>query len=251
MRWSARTIVLVGLGVGVAVSGAAALWRQAQPNIDEPVGRQATDPTKGGTPKDIAALEAKVAGLKADKEQLARLSGELKGDLTTLHSRLAQVDRDRDATSHKLTQLAEKMSRTDLQGSPVPARDDEADGTALTLEQAREREAARTQAEIELMEGTMLSEKPDPAWASSAQLALQTTLQKEAIPGVQMVEAECRTTLCRMELSLDGSIPQDNFRNLVDLAPWSGQSLIQIDTETGLAVMYLAREEHSLPQLTE
>lgn len=186
-----------------------------------------------------------------DKDQLARLSGKLKSDLTALHSQLAQVDRDQEATGNKLTQLAEKMSRADLQVSPVPARDDKADGTALTPEQAREREAARTQAEIELMEGTMLSEKSDAAWANTAQLALQTRLQKEALPGVQMVEAECRTTLCRMELSLDGSIPQDNFRNLIDLAPWSGQSLIQIDTETGLAVMYLAREEHSLPQLTE
>ena len=54
-----------------------------------------------------------------------------------------------------------------------------------------------------------------------------------------------------MELTLDGSTARESFRNLFDLAPWSGQSLVQIDTETGLAVMYLAREEYMLPQVAE
>src|SRR5262245_14285174 len=110
MRWPVKTIVLVGIGVGVAVSGATALWRQEQANTAARVGRQATDLMKGGTSKDLAALEAEVTGLKTDKDQLARLSGELKSDLTVLHSQLARVDRDQDATGRKLTQLAERMN---------------------------------------------------------------------------------------------------------------------------------------------
>ncbi len=161
------------------------------------------------------------------------------------------MDRDQDATGHQLNQLAGTLSRAGGEGAIVPARDEGAEAAALTPEQERERAAARAQAELMLMEGTLLAEQPDSAWASTAQLALQATFQKEAISGVQLVDAECRSTLCRMELSVDDSIPQDSLRNLLNLAPWSGQSLIQIDTETGEAVMYLAREEHALPQAEE
>jgi hypothetical protein len=190
--------------------------------------------------------------LKADKDQLAQFSSEIKSDLTALHSQLAQVGQGQESTDQRLNQIAEKLGRAGLEVSTVPAaRDDKADGPALTPEEERERTAVRTRAEIGLMESTLRAEQPDPEWASTAQLALNTKLQEEAIPGVQLLKAECRTTLCRMEMSLDRSTAQESFRNLFDLAPWSGQSLIQLDTETGVAVMYLAREEYTLPQLTE
>ena len=242
MRWSARTIILMGLGVGVAASSTAAVWLYEHPNTSAPAWSHAADATARGTPKDLETLGAEVA----------RLKGETESDLTALRSRLARVDRDQESSSQSLNQIAEKLSRAGLDGSTVPAaRDDKADGATLTPEEERERATARTQAEIDLLEGTLRAEKSDSAWATAAQLALHTTLHKEALPGVQLMKAECRTTLCRMELALDGSTAQESFRNLIDLAPWSGQGLIQLNAETGLAVMYLAREEHTLPQVTE
>ena len=252
MRWSARTIILMGLGIGVAASGTTALWLYEHPTTSVPAWRHATDATAQGTPQDIETLGAEVARLKADKDQLAKLSGEMKSDLATLHSQLARVDRNQESTSQRLNQISDTTGRDSLDGSTVPAaRDDKADGATLTPEEERERATARTQAEIDLLEGTLRAEKPDPAWATAAQLALHTTLHNGAFPGVQIVGAECRTTLCRMELALDVATAQDSFRNLIDLAPWSGQGLIQLNAETGLAVMYLAREEYKLPQVTE
>lgn len=242
MKWSARNIVLVGLGVGLVASSAAALWFHEQPNTSARAEHQAANPTTWGTPKDIAALEAEVQ----------RLKGETEDGLMALRSQLARVDQDQDSSGDKINQLADKINRAGLDGSSVPAaKDDKADSAPLTPEEESQREAARTQAEIGLMEATLRAEKPDPAWASTAQLALHTTLHNGAPPGVQMVGAECRATLCRMELTLDGSTAQESFRNLFDLAPWPGQSLVQIDTEAGVAVMFFAREEHALPQLTE
>ena len=242
MRWSVRTLALVGLGVGMVASSTAALWLYEQPNTSAPAWQQTADSTMRETPKDIAALEAEVA----------RLKGETESDLTALRSRLARVDRDQESSGQRLNQIAEKLGRADLDGSTVSAaRDDKANSAILTPEEERERAAVQTQAKIELMESTMRAEKSDPAWASTAQLALHTALHKEALPGVQLMKAECRTTLCRMELMLDGSTMQESFRNLIDLAPWSGQSLIQLNAETGLGVMYLAREEFKLPQVAE
>jgi hypothetical protein len=241
MRWSARKLVLVGLGVGVAAYSAATLWLYEQPHTSARVVHPAAGPTKQGRPSNIEALAAEVT----------RWKGKLKSDLTALRSQLARVDRDQDATDQQLNQLADKMSRADFEGATGAARDEGAEAVPLTPEQEHERAAARDQAELTLMEGTLHAEKHDPAWGSTAQHALHETFQKQAIPGVQMVDAECRSTLCRMELALDDSTAQDSYRNLLNLAPWSGPSLIQIDTETGAAVMYLAREEHTLPQLPE
>jgi hypothetical protein len=242
MRWSARTVIVIGLGVGVVASGAAALWLHERPNTSAHTWQQAADPIMQGASKDIAALEAEVQ----------RLKGETEDSLMALRSQLARVDQDQESSGDKINRIADKINRADLDGLAVPAaNDDKADSAPLTPEEEGQREAARTQTEIGLMEATLRAEKADPEWANTAQLALHTTLHNGALPGVQMVGAECRATLCRMELMLDGSTAQESFRNLFDLAPWSGQSLIQLDTETGLAVMYLAREEHALPQLTE
>jgi hypothetical protein len=238
---SARTIILVGLGVGIAASGAAALWLHEQPPSSAPAVHNTTAPAKRGMSSDLETLAAEVK----------RWQGETQSALTALRAQLARVNRAQDVTGQQLDQLAETVSRTGGEGATVPARDEGAEAAALTPEQEREREAARAQAELTLMDGTLRAEQPDPAWARTAQLALQTTFHQEALPGVELVDAECRATLCRMELAVDDTIPQDSLRNLLNLAPWSAPTYVQIDTETGAAVMYLAREEHTLPQLGE
>jgi hypothetical protein len=192
-----------------------------------------------------------VAYLQADKEQLARLAGELKSDLTALRAQLARVTQDQEASGRKITPLAEKMSQAGSQTAPAPVRDEKAAAATRSPEEERERAAARTQARIELLEGTIRTEKTDPEWASAAQQALRERFQSEAISGMQLAEAQCRTTFCRMALVLDGDAPDDSFRQLIHLAPWSGPSLTHIDPEAGVAVMSLAREQHVLPRLTE
>lgn len=234
MRWKARKILSVGLGFGLVAIGAAALWIHERPDTSRafpaPALHQVTDPVKRITPEDIEALKVEIERLKADKDQLARLSGEMKSDLTSLRNRI---------------------TRAGLEGSTVPVRGEEADAANLTPEEELDRAAARTQAQIELIEGVVLAEKTDPKWASEAQPALNEAFQRETIPGMYLVNTECRTTLCRMELFLDGSTPEESFRNLVHFTPWSGESLIHIDLEGGSAAVYLAREGYSLPQLTE
>jgi hypothetical protein len=235
MRGLARKTVLIGLGFGLATVGAMALWRHERPSpshvLPAPALHHAADPAKRLTPEDIEGLKEEIARLKADKDELAQLSGELKSDLTSLHN---------------------KLTRAGLEGSAgLAAGDNEADAAPLTPEEERERVAAQIQTEIELIEETMLAEKTDPQWANEAQLALTYTFQSELVPGLSLVDAECRTTLCRMELLLDGSTPEDGVRKLAHLAPWPGESLLHIDLEAGIAVGYLSREGHSLPRLTE
>jgi hypothetical protein len=100
----------------------------------------------------------------------------------------------------------------------------------------------------EAFEGTMFAEAADPEWASTAQRALQEAFHGEITAGLRLVQADCRTSLCRLELVLDGSLsPEATFEQLIHFAPWNGQGFTQIDEEAGVAVVYLSREGHELP----
>ena len=97
-----------------------------------------------------------------------------------------------------------------------------------------------------MLAATVLAEEIDSEWATSAQVVLDQAFQSSEADGINLVAAECRTSACRLELSLDGSLPvEDGFRKLVYLSPWQGQAFVQIDDD-GSAVVFLAREGYSL-----
>ena len=88
---------------------------------------------------------------------------------------------------------------------------------------------AQTLELIELFEETILIEGTDPEWSGLAELALDEASKREEMTEFNLVDAKCGTTMCRMELSLDGSeSPEESFRKLVDLAPWQGEGFIRI-----------------------
>lgn len=139
-------MVLAGIGVGVVVSSAVALWLHEQPAASVRAAQRAADPILRGKPKDIAALEAEVQ----------RLKGETADDLTALRSQLARMNRDQEANDDKINRIADQIDMADFAGSAAPAGDEEADAIPLTPEEEREREAVRTRAEIDLRVETSL-----------------------------------------------------------------------------------------------
>ena len=234
----ARSMFPVGLGFGlVLVSiGATALWvhRHSEPSYTSTVRatNQSEDLAKRVTPEDVTGLKAEIERLKDGKAGFEQLSHEM----TALRSQLTQVEREQ-----KLRSQAESLA--------PQIGDTEANAATLTPEEEQARTEAQIQTQVALLEGTLLGEKSDSAWGNTAQLALNTTFHSETMAGVQLMKADCRTTLCRLELFLDGSTaPEDSFRKLVHSSPWQGQGFVQIDGESGKAVVYLAREGYSLPQ---
>jgi hypothetical protein len=70
--------------------------------------------------------------------------------------------------------------------------------------------------------------------------------------GVHLVQVDCRTSLCRLELALaDASSPGENLEQLLHYARWEGAGFAQIDETSGTAVVYLSREGYALPQARE
>jgi hypothetical protein len=114
------------------------------------------------------------------------------------------------------------------------------------------RAEAQTGARIEVFEGTMRVENADPEWASAAELALNEAFHHEAMAGLRLGRANCRTSLCRLELFLADSRPaEETFQQLIDIIPWDGQGFVRIDEASGEAVLYLAREGYALPSSRE
>jgi hypothetical protein len=272
MRWHVRRLLPVGLGVGLVVAavGAAALWIRGGPGpsharpvhavnrAEEPApgfrpqavgARQAEgarahaggeEPAPGLRPEDLEALRAEVAHMQAGMEQLQRQAAAMSHELAALRTQRPGVDQNqtpRDRERHQ-------RLRTDT-GEGATART-----PATTLED--EDVQAQVQTQIEGFEGTLVEEAADPGWASAVQVALQEALDREAMTGLRLVEADCRTSLCRLELALDGAMPPgEAFEPLIHSAPWDGPWFAHIDEASGVAVVYLSREGDTLPQARE
>jgi hypothetical protein len=208
---------------------------------------QATAPLV--TPEDIAALKAEIARLHADRRQAEAAAVEMHRALTALSTQHAQVQQVQKVPAPDQTPVPRTVAREHRAQRADPAADESATAPERTPEEEVAQVEAQTQAQVELLAGAVLAEPSDPEWAQTVQQALEQALQREDMRDLYLVSADCRTTLCRLELSLHGTTaPEEGFRRLTHFAPWPGQGFFRFDPESGEAVVYLAREGHALPQ---
>jgi FtsZ-binding cell division protein ZapB len=207
------------------------------------------NPGKDATLADIEALKAEIEALKRGKQHLEQDSTDIQNELTSLRSKLVRLNQDQIMNSAHIDPIAE----TGHEGSENNAEDKETAVLELAPEEEVELADYQMQAQVDLFEETIFTEGTDPEWSKDAELALDMAYQSEEMRGVEAVDAECRTTVCRVQLFLDGSTPsEETFRNLVDLTPWEGQGFVRIDEgDSSQVVVYLARDGHSLPQYKE
>lgn len=241
-----KELWLGGLGVGLVLAGVGAtvFWlpapRDASQELAGVASDQGEDPAERVTAADMATLKAEIERLKGDRTRSEQFSARTNHELSSLRSRLAQLDQKQDSIIGGLDRriAAGPEGSQAAPGEAVPE---------LTPEEELEREAAQTQAQIEFLDRSLFAERIDPAWADSARRALDEALQNEKMSGLTLVSQECRTTLCRLELHLDGSLsPAQAFHNLAQHSQRWGAGFVRIDN-AGSAVVYLAKEGHSLP----
>lgn len=103
------------------------------------------------------------------------------------------------------------------------------------------------------------TEKEDPEWSQRAETSwtqvFQQEVVKEDLKGIQLHNIECRTTLCRVELTpadpAQGAAAfEEDVGKLLLFAPWQGSGFGKIDNRDGqapVAMIYMAREGHTLP----
>jgi hypothetical protein len=103
------------------------------------------------------------------------------------------------------------------------------------------------------------TEKEDPEWSQRAVSLWTQVFEKEDIKeelkGIQLRNVECRTTLCRVELTpsdpAQGAVVfEQDVSTFMHFMPWQGSGFGKIENPDGqapVAVLYMAREGHTLP----
>jgi len=193
--------------------------------------------------------------LKSEIERLKDARGALQNSYSQMEDELVQL---RSQLAEQKVPGTSLPGKTDTGSSGNPAKEPESEESPVYAQEgphaADERAAVQIIAQVDLLEDRFIAEETDPDWSSRAEDTLIETYEGDQAHGLFVADLDCRTTLCRMELTLDGSIsPEESFRNLSLLAPWPGDGFVRISgieggNESPLAVVYLARDGYVLPQ---
>lgn len=113
--------------------------------------------------------------------------------------------------------------------------------------------------QYEQVRNKILNEDIDEAWSASAQVQLSSMFGGEELSGIELVEVECRSTMCKMDISITNETQNSNdsenmdlseststVDKLVQITPWRGDTLMEINPEGTIAVIYYSREGHQL-----
>lgn len=149
-----------------------------------------------------------------------------------------------------------------LQGRPAPQQSP-ADRPAYREEEAPAAEPPRQVTEtpppapeareiVAAVEAYLVAEPVDPAWSRAAESDAESALRGEAMRGSAFLRADCRSTLCRVEVTHESDEARDRF---VDVVPRTepfhhGGFAYQVPDENGpRTVFFVAREGHTLPSV--
>ncbi len=232
---------LVSLGLAIVGIGATVFWMHGSYSASHE-----SSITESNSLVDINALKAEIKEIKSGNSNLEQRSAKMNSELTSLRSQIVDLNQGQESI--------DRIASAGIESSEASAPDDE-EGVAaeLTLEEEAEQVEAKTLELIDLFEETILTEGTDPEWTILAELAIDEASISEEMTEFNLVDAKCGTTMCRIELSFNGSkSPEESFRKLVHFAPWQGEGFIRIQdgNEGGpaQAVVYLAREGYTLPR---
>jgi len=244
--------LLLGISAAVAFTGVSIFWvygpkeRVWNRAVSGSARLQATGSRVG--PKDLEALKEKIKQLESGKRNLERESTKFQDELNLLRSQLAELRQSQKTrSSHRVPAVETGVEAMGV----AKGADASTDASELTPEDEIEQADEKMWAQADVIEDAIQMEDTDPEWSRAATNELDNAYRSEAMVGAELVSAECRTTLCRMELVLNGSKPaEETFRSLIDLAPWEGQGFVQMDDgEYAQAIVYFSREGYTLPQV--
>ncbi len=180
-------------------------------------------------------------------------------DLVVLKHDMTLVKSDLASLRASLTSLATQVQSASLRrGEPaehIPheepqAIDSQAQDVAAMEEDAKLQEETR----LEAIEATLRGEAIDATWAAQATDAIEQTLEDKALEGSVLHALECRSTLCRVEVTHPNPTARADFMLRFPMAvglvlPSMTVRPIEGDDGSSTSSIYLTREGHELPPL--
>ena len=202
----------VGIGLGIGLSAGLALHVFTTPAAQPDTQPDTHVLTADGT-TDLSAMRREIAALRHTVDGIERTPA-------------PSADDDR-------------LVDTALQEAARPARD-------------RDHEVAPEDVGLDMMdavEDQLDIEEVDAEWSGWASEEISRNFTSFEIDGGYLVDTECRSSICRVELDFSSSSSRDEgIKVLPNLSGWDGQGFFQVigDDELGV-VAYYARENNKLP----
>ncbi len=185
----------------------------------------------------IDTLKREIAHLKQDKQKMQQVSTHLAQELAQLRLQVEQA--------------AETFSNSSVRATPSEKAEEVPEEPETIPADAEQYRQDQSEAQVTLLEDTILTEEPDPQWAKTAKQSLYDAFDEVEPNGFVFQSADCKTTMCRLSLYLDQDVDaSEAFRRMSTTMPWEGAGFARISDETGEVEIYLAREGHQLPQVT-
>ncbi|MDO8844779.1 hypothetical protein [Methylicorpusculum sp.] len=159
-------------------------------------------------------------------------------------------------SEEKITHLSEALNQMNFSMQNVTETLAEKGLTIDENVQLSQKEQDKLQEEThrqtyELYATTLESEQKDAQWSEPVEGQLVQSLDA-AKGNLYTDEIDCRTTLCRLEISKnEAARDEDMLESLETQINWQGQVNMIYDPNTGKATVYLAREDHTLPVLNK
>lgn len=242
VRWTAGAVAVI---VGIAIVAGVGYFAYPRLSDDTPAWRaDAVDTDK--TSRRLDALESQLDRLVRQVDRLAtRLPPTDAGRDTGVREELAELTAEVERLS-----AAQTVSRME-QNPEEPTRPD-------VIGQEQQQAAERARNYRELLNSTLAQEPVDEAWSSSVTWHLEQTLMSPELAAGSLASADCRSTMCRVEILHDSSVsPQElsMFENelLTRLGPELGGGTVRrVQGPDGLrTIAFIARKGHDLPYLSD
>jgi hypothetical protein len=162
---------------------------------------------------------------------------DVQGQLTEMESELRLLRRQLQVVSRQ---------RESGPGAPATAVVEVPAQPARTQEEV----AARDKKRFEGLAGKLAAEPVDLSWGPATERAITDTLKKPVFKGSKLLEATCRSTLCRFEVSHETDADRHRFSSALPtrLPSLPSGSMRNAEGPDRRTIVYVAREGHRVPR---
>lgn len=167
-------------------------------------------------------------------------------EMVELNDQLDNIKTKQRLLESKISELqigdersAEKSKEIEEQGL--------SEANAMTREERRAAAVEEYENHIAFLNDSIEKEGIDQKWSDVATNKIYEAFGRENTIGLDVVGAECRSTLCRIDLQAesDGEERDNSFRNAIH-ALWEGEKFFVVREKE--ATIYISKEGQGLPQ---
>lgn len=238
------TLVVIGVTAALGVSAVIYLVNSQQPGVPSMEVLSATGEVRDPHPS-IAALQEEIAELKRTLRSNGTTPGVNNSDVELLKQDVAQL-------RQKLNELASAQMAQAVTNVPSDRAPSQLVGASP--EDRRAAADRRSKEAIAKLDGALQAEDVDNSWLHDVQSKLQSVFQRETLTGSTLATSDCRTSLCRIEITHEAGTDTTEFQSefVSETAEIFPQGIFQQVTGPDgkqVTIGYFAREGHALPKL--